>query len=78
MQFGIDPRGEKYFWIGPKRVEDKLRKGSDLDAINNYEYYRTYTPQMSFAPYPFDKVGRAIIKNEQGEYYLIDLYGNKY
>ena len=34
LQFGIDPRGEKYFWIGPKRVEDKLRKGSDLDAIN--------------------------------------------
>ena len=33
---------------------------------------------MSFAPYPFDKVGRAIIKNKQGEYYLIDLYGNKY
>ncbi len=59
-------------------IIEKIDAPSDFDAINNYEYYRTYAPQMSFAPYPFDKVGRAIIKNEQGEYYLIDLYGDKY
>ena len=34
LQSGIDPRGDTYFWVGPQRVEDKFRKGSDLEAIN--------------------------------------------
>jgi len=59
-------------------VIERIDAPSDFDAINNYEYYRTYEPQMSFAPSVFDKVGKAIIKNKKGEYYLIDLYGNKY
>lgn len=34
LQSGVDPRGETYFWVGPQRVEDKFRKGSDLEAVN--------------------------------------------
>ncbi|NQV46881.1 MAG: 5'/3'-nucleotidase SurE [Rhodospirillaceae bacterium] len=31
---GVDPRGEDYFWVGPQRVEDKFKKGTDLEAVN--------------------------------------------
>ena len=34
LQSGIDPRGDKYFWVGPQRIEDTFRKGSDLEAVN--------------------------------------------
>jgi 5'-nucleotidase len=34
LQSGVDPRGDTYFWVGPQRVEDKFRKGSDLEAVN--------------------------------------------
>lgn len=30
---GFDPRGEKYFWIGPDRQEIRDRKGTDLEAV---------------------------------------------
>ncbi len=30
---GVDPRGEPYFWIGVQRTEDRLRAGSDLEAV---------------------------------------------
>lgn len=35
LQSGIDPRGDIYFWVGPQRIEDKFRKGSDLEAVNS-------------------------------------------
>ncbi|HJN25188.1 MAG TPA: 5'/3'-nucleotidase SurE [Rhodospirillales bacterium] len=31
---GVDPRGDTYYWVGPQRVEDKFRKGTDLEAVN--------------------------------------------
>ena len=31
---GVDPRGDTYYWVGPQRVEDRFRKGTDLEAIN--------------------------------------------
>ena len=34
LQSGVDPRGDTYYWVGPQRVEDKFRKGTDLEAIN--------------------------------------------
>jgi len=34
LQSGVDPRGDTYFWVGPQRVEDKFRQGSDLEAVN--------------------------------------------
>jgi len=34
LQPGVDPRGDSYFWIGPQRVEDNFRKGTDLEAVN--------------------------------------------
>jgi len=34
LQSGVDPRGDTYFWVGPQRVEDKFRKGTDLEAVN--------------------------------------------
>jgi 5'-nucleotidase len=34
LQSGVDPRGDTYFWVGPQRVEDRFRKGSDLEAVN--------------------------------------------
>jgi 5'-nucleotidase len=30
---GVDPRGEKYFWIGSDRQEIRDRKGTDLEAV---------------------------------------------
>lgn len=30
---GTDPRGEKYYWIGPQREEDRAAKGTDLEAV---------------------------------------------
>ena len=30
---GTDPRGAKYYWIGPQRVEDRIAKGTDLEAV---------------------------------------------
>jgi 5'-nucleotidase len=30
---GIDPRGEKYFWIGSDRQEIRDRQGTDLEAV---------------------------------------------
>lgn len=34
LQSGIDPRGDTYYWIGPQRVENRFKKGTDLEAIN--------------------------------------------
>jgi 5'-nucleotidase len=34
LQSGVDPRGDTYYWVGPQRIEDKFRKGSDLEAVN--------------------------------------------
>ena len=34
LQTGVDPRGDTYYWVGPQRVEDRFRKGTDLEAIN--------------------------------------------
>ena len=34
LQSGVDPRGDTYFWVGPQRIEDKFRRGSDLEAVN--------------------------------------------
>ncbi|HSO41912.1 MAG TPA: 5'/3'-nucleotidase SurE [Rhodospirillales bacterium] len=34
MVTGEDPRGERYFWIGGGRREDRGREGSDLEAIH--------------------------------------------
>lgn len=31
---GRDPRGERYYWIGHGREEDRGRKGSDLEAVS--------------------------------------------
>ena len=30
---GLDPRGDKYFWIGPQRDEDELQTGTDLGVV---------------------------------------------
>jgi 5'-nucleotidase len=30
---GIDPRGKKYYWIGPQRKEVRDVKGTDLEAV---------------------------------------------
>jgi len=30
---GTDPRGERYFWIGPQREENRAAKGTDLETI---------------------------------------------
>lgn len=34
IKLGIDPRGDKYFWIGSQRTEDWFSVGSDLEAIS--------------------------------------------
>ncbi len=31
---GTDPRGDRYFWIGPQRNEDRAKKGTDLEAVS--------------------------------------------
>jgi 5'-nucleotidase len=33
LTLGTDPRGKKYFWIGPKRKEARGVKGTDLEAV---------------------------------------------
>ncbi|MAH83371.1 MAG: 5'/3'-nucleotidase SurE [Rhodospirillaceae bacterium TMED8] len=33
IQQGIDPRGDKYFWIGAQREEEKFLSGTDLEAV---------------------------------------------
>jgi 5'-nucleotidase len=33
LAHGTDPRGERYFWIGPQRSEDRLRVGTDMEAV---------------------------------------------
>jgi 5'-nucleotidase len=34
MVMGHDPRGERYFWIGGGRREDRGREGTDLEAVH--------------------------------------------
>ncbi|HRK95946.1 MAG TPA: 5'/3'-nucleotidase SurE [Rhodospirillales bacterium] len=34
MVAGEDPRGERYFWIGGGRREDRGREGTDLEAVH--------------------------------------------
>lgn len=34
LKSGVDPRGDTYFWVGPQHIEDKIRKGSDLEAVS--------------------------------------------
>ena len=31
---GTDPRGDRYYWVGPQRDEDAFRAGTDLAAVN--------------------------------------------
>jgi 5'-nucleotidase len=33
LTLGTDPRGKQYYWIGPKRKEDRDVKGTDLEAV---------------------------------------------
>jgi 5'-nucleotidase len=33
LTLGTDPRGNKYYWIGPQRKEDQDLKGTDLEAV---------------------------------------------
>ena len=33
MEERIDPRGQKYYWIGFKRAEGGMHDGTDLDCI---------------------------------------------
>jgi len=35
MEERIDPRGQKYYWIGFKRAKGGVLPGTDLDCINN-------------------------------------------
>ncbi len=35
MEQRIDPRGQKYYWIGFKRAEGGMLNGTDLDCIHN-------------------------------------------
>jgi 5'-nucleotidase len=30
---GTDPRGGRYYWIGPQREEDRAARGTDLEAV---------------------------------------------
>ena len=30
---GTDPRGDRYYWIGPQREENRATKGTDLEAV---------------------------------------------
>ena len=30
---GYDPRGDKYFWVGPQRDENKFKLGTDLGVV---------------------------------------------
>ncbi len=30
---GTDPRGERYYWIGPQREESRSARGTDLEAV---------------------------------------------
>ena len=34
ISVSCDPRDEKYFWIGPQKLEKKCKKGTDLYAIS--------------------------------------------
>ena len=35
MQAGLDPRGDKYFWIGSQRTDGYIMKSTDMAAIQN-------------------------------------------
>ncbi len=52
---GIDPRGEKYFWVGPQRTEDRYRAGTDLEAVTR--------GAISVTPLSLDLTHKASLKN---------------
>ena len=35
LQAGLDPRGDKYFWIGSQRTDGYIMKSTDMAAIQN-------------------------------------------
>ena len=55
---GVDPRGEPYFWVGPQRVEDRYRKGTDLEA--------TTRGAVSITPLTVDMTHAGMLKKLKG------------
>ncbi len=55
---GVDPRGEPYFWIGPLRIEDRYRKGTDLEAATR--------GKVSITPLCVDMTDAGMLKKLRG------------
>ncbi len=58
-------------------VEDVIDAPSDYDAVYNYDLYRENNFNIDLNIFQ-KKIGKAIIKGADNEYYLINLYGNNY
>ncbi|CCQ73510.1 5'/3'-nucleotidase SurE [Magnetospira sp. QH-2] len=58
IQQGTDPRGEKYFWIGAQRDEDRFAQGTDLEAI--------YRGAVSVTPLSLDLTDRVMLDRLKG------------
>jgi len=58
-------------------VEDVINAPSDYDAVYNYDLYRENDFNIDLNIFQ-EKIGKAVIKSEDNEYYLINLYGNNY
>ena len=58
-------------------VEDVINAPSDYDAVYNYDLYRENNFNVNLNIFQ-ERIGKAVIKDENNEYYLINLYGDNY
>ena len=58
-------------------VEDVIDAPSDYDAVYNYDLYRENNFNVNLNIFQ-ERIGKAVIKGENNEYYLINLYGDNY
>ena len=58
LAFGVDPRGEKFYWIGQQREEKELIKGTDMEAISR--------GAISLTPLGLDLTHRSMLNKMRG------------
>ncbi|GAB6053904.1 5'/3'-nucleotidase SurE [Magnetospira thiophila] len=60
VQEGTDPRGEKYYWIGAQRDEDRFAPGTDLEAV--------YRGAVSVTPLSMDMTDLGMLARLQSHF----------
>ena len=58
-------------------IIDRINAPDDMSAINDYNFYRDES-YFNWNSLFSNEIGKGVIKTRNGQYYLINLYGDNY